>query len=144
MGYRKQKTILNLKFEEHPELEVRLRAFKVDELLKLTTTAQTMMGPDGKVNVSAVGTEDLELLFGKFADALLSWNLEEDVSQTEDVEDWQPVPTTLDGVKSQEIDFVMELIDVWMTAVAGVEAPLPEGSNSGETSRELSLPMEAV
>lgn len=142
MGYRRKKTVMNLKFEEHDGLEVRVRALTIDELLEMTKTAQAVMGSDGKVKQEMVGTEDLEELFSRFSDALLSWTLEEEL--VIDSDEWTPVPTTLQGVKSQEVDFVMELIDVWMTAVAGVEAPLPAGSNSGETSQELSLPMEAL
>lgn len=142
MGYRRKKTVMNLKFEEHDGLEVRVRALTIDELLEMTRTAQAVMGSDGKVKQEMVGTEDLEELFSRFSDALLSWTLEEEL--VIDSDEWTPVPTTLEGVKSQEVDFVMELIDVWMTAVAGVEAPLPAGSNSGETSQELSLPMEAL
>lgn len=142
MGYRRKKTVMNLKFEEHEGLEVRVRALTIDELLEMTKTAQTVMGKDGKVKQEMVGTEDLEELFSRFSDALLSWTLEEEL--VIDSDEWTPVPTTIEGIKSQEVDFIMELIDVWMTAVAGVEAPLPEGSNSGETSQELSLPMEAL
>lgn len=49
----------------------------------------------------------LEMVYAGFAEALISWNLE----------DWrtgEPVPPTLDGMLSQDSPFMLEVISAWL------------------------------
>lgn len=134
MGYRRQKTVHKLVFDDTQGdlagLEVRLHSLSVGALLDLSQLA------DGARSQQ----QDAERLFTEFANSLISWNLEDEVPDDTGV-GVRPVPATLDGVRSCDLDFVLRLVDAWMTAVAGVPAPLVGGSTSGGPSPEPSIPM---
>lgn len=126
MGYKRAQKVYKLKFAD-PEfegLEVRAKSIPTKLLMELSGI---------KFNKSAPGDE-INHMFGIFADALVEWNLED--------EDGNPVPATFDGVMSQDIDFVLDIIMAWMDAVAGVSEDLKEKLNSGEISLAESIPME--
>ena len=130
MGYVRDRKIYKLVFAD-PEfdgLEVRARGLTTAELLEMQA-----LEPTGN---EAEDATKLERQLQLFAGKLVSWNLEEP--------EGVPVPTTLDGVKTQELDFIMQVIDAWMRAVMGIAAPLGPPSNSGGTSLEASLPMEPL
>ena len=131
MGYVHKRTY-RLRFEDDLDgLVVRMRGLSVDGLLELTELAN-QAGPDGKgLDMSKVGR-----LFDAFADGLVEWNLEE--------EDGTAVPATREGVGQQEFGLVFKLVTEWMTAAAGVSAPLDTSSTSGASSVEASLPMELL
>lgn len=126
-GYKSKKKTYTLDFEGREDfdgLQVEAKGLSIDAYLKVSRLAE---GED------AQGLEDL---LANFAKALVSWNLED--------EDDNPVPANFEGVKSQDMDFIMVLIGEWMKAIAGVAAPLESDSNSGATSPAPSLPMEAL
>jgi hypothetical protein len=80
-----------------------------------------------------VGTERMLELF---AEKLVSWNAED--------EEGIPVPATMDGIRSQDLDLSLKIIDAWTDAIAGVSVPLPETSSAGQPSAlEASIPMDA-
>lgn len=83
--------------------------------------------------------EEIAALLAAFAEVLVSWNLEEPTGKPGKV---RPVPATLDGLKAQDLPFVVAIILAWMQAVAGVSTPLDETSNGG--GLEESLPMEVL
>lgn len=128
MGYRRNKTIYNLEFEDHPGLEVRAHAASVGYMLRIGQLA-------GR-RAEDVSDEDLEFFFTGFAKQLVTWNLEDD--------DGRPVPADLDGIKSQDLPFMWEILEGWIDATSGVAAPLGESSSSGKPSLEASLPMEPL
>lgn len=130
MGYKHQRKVYKLSFEDYEGLEVSVRSVNVDEFLELVH----MPTKDEKHAISK--DKDLEQLFKFFADNLVSWNLEDE----NDV----PVPTTYDGVKKQDLDFIMDIINGWQDAIGSVKSPLKESSNNGETSLVESLPMETL
>lgn len=134
-GYRREKKILKLTFAdgEFEGLEVRVKALSVDGLMTLTKLNEPL-----KDTVKSM--EMLEELFRFLADRLLSWNLEDDEAE-EGV--FVPVPATMEGVKRQDLEIIMAVVEAWMDVVARIDAPLDAGSSSGETSPVLSLPMEA-
>lgn len=131
MGYvRKQKTI-TLAFEdaEYAGLEVKMRRLSTGDYLKVQALQEL-------TEETAASTEELLLVF---ASNLVDWNLEEDVyGQT------QPVPMTLDGVKSQDLDFVLHVIGAWLQGMGGVSAPLEQPSHDGSTQLEASIPMATL
>lgn len=140
--YRRDRTVLNLQFDETElkGLEVNVRALNVGELIEMTEAGEGKIGPDGKVDVGSVNTDDLKTMFSMLGDALQSWNLE---FETEQEGIYEQVEPTLKGILTQEVDFIMEIINVWMTAVAGVEPELKDDLSSGGTSLELTrLPMD--
>jgi hypothetical protein len=130
-GYRRAAKVYKLKFteDEFTGLEVRAKSVPLGKFLDLTKLVDLQNG-------TALGPEQMEQirdLFTGFATALVSWNLQE--------EDGTDVPATLEGLYSQEFDFVLQIIMAWMEAIAGVAAPLVRSSNSGATIPEGSLPM---
>jgi hypothetical protein len=75
-------------------------------------------------------------LFETFATALVSWNLED--------EDGTPVSADLEGIQSQDMEFILAVVRAWLEAVSSVNAPLGEGSTGGGTSQVPSIPMETA
>jgi len=128
MNYTPTRKVHRLKFEDHEGLVVRARSVSIGTMLRL---AKLMKDVNEDPSV-------LEGMFHIFADALESWNVTE--------VDGGEVPATFDGVCSLDSDFVLEVLDGWMTAIAGVAAPLASSSNSGRPSHplEAGLPMGNV
>ena len=137
-GYRREPTTVKLRFED-PEmagLVVRMRSLSIGAYLELAELAGGVEGTPASVG------EQLQMvhkLFAAFASSLLEWNLEEDGPTGT-----YPVPPTLEGVKSQDLPFVLLILQEWMGAMAGPDRPLPAGSPSGGPSPELSIPMEPL
>jgi hypothetical protein len=76
--------------------------------------------------------DQLDDLFGAFAELLKEWNVEDD--------DGQPVPTSVDGLKSLPPDLANDIVSTAAAVLAGVPDPLPEGSADGKPSAVASLP----
>ena len=133
MGYKRPTKVLKLNFED-PEMKglvVRVKSVKLGKLLGLVKLVS--------LDTEKLTPEDLALIddvFQTFADSLVSWNVEDD--------DDQPVPPTLDGVYSQDLDFIMEIVAAWVDGLTGVSDPLAGRSRGGGTSQEASLPMEVL
>jgi hypothetical protein len=132
-GYQRKKKIYKLIFadEEMNGLEVRCHSISIETMLELTALA----GLAGKA-LSEFTTDDYDsvnTVFEAFSGALVSWNLED--------EDGNPVPATLEGVKTQDLDFIDVIIKAWMERVAGISDPLARNSTAGQRSLEASIPM---
>lgn len=69
----------------------------------------------------------LARLFGGFAGVLESWNV---------TRKGEPVPATLDGVRSLDMMFVLDIIGAWITGTTSAGDDLGKGSASGMTSQE--------
>jgi hypothetical protein len=131
MGFRPEKKVFNIKFaEDHPlhGLEARASSLKFGEFMDMTAMA-------------GVTIEDLQqdpeqatAMYDRFVECLLSWNLE-------DPETGEPTPTTMDGLRSHDLDLVNDLVMAWMDGVASVAPPLPASSISGSSSPVAQLPM---
>lgn len=108
---------------------------------KLVRSGVLRKSDDGGADEEAV-----EAVFQLVADNLVSWNLEEDDTEDDDgnVVPGGPVPTTLDGVMSLELDPVVEILNQWLEGIASVPGPLAPSSSGGEPSAELSIPMESL
>jgi hypothetical protein len=122
-------------------LVIRARSLPVGRLLELITMS-------GKVEQGATELDGDQLgavtgLFDGFAEALVSWNLEEPVydDQGEETGESVQVPTTTAGMLSQDLDVVMRIVMSWLEAASGAAAPLGAGSNGGGTSPAPSIPM---
>ena len=132
MGYQRKRRVYRLDFEGDPVLdglEVRARSLNLGEFLATSRLAGMAAG-----GVTPEDVDVFEGLFATFAGALVSWNLEDD--------EGRPVPATLDGVKAQDVDFVMPIVNAWFKAIAGVASPLGPPSSAGVPSLEASIPME--
>lgn len=134
MGYKPNRTMYKLDFSETElaGLEITARGSTVSGLMELAGLAGDLDGLD----TATAGDmkelmEKLRKMFAPFARVLDSWNVEDD--------DGAPVPATLDGLLSQELPFVKEVIEAYVSELAAAPPPLPGSSGSGATSPEASL-----
>ena len=121
MGYEARRTF-KLVFPDLEGLEVRAKSVPMDVYLKLNS-------------MHGSGLETTEVMLQRFQECLVDWNV---------TDDGEPVPTTLEGVKSVEPELIMAIVDAWMDAINGVSAPLAKPSSDGEPSLEASIPMESL
>lgn len=132
MGFKAKKKLYRLTFTDDTDmagLEVTMSSVSMGTLLDLqemSTRADEVAGDKA----------EFRKVIEVFVGAMLSWNLEDD--------DDQPVPVSVDGVLTQDPDFMMGIITAWTKAISGVADPLGAGSTSGAPSPEGSIPMEPV
>ncbi|NUO42430.1 MAG: hypothetical protein HOV82_10360 [Streptomyces sp.] len=119
MGYRPKRKIFALDFTgtEYEGLEASVRALTVGEELELNEMEFT---PDQVVKA--------------LVQRLVSWNVED--------EQGQPVPTSYEGVCTQDGGMVLAILNALRQVNSGVPDPLPQSSPSGEPSPAASIPME--
>lgn len=137
-GYVRKRRVYRLRFEDEEldGLVVKVRSASVGRLLEFMRFLAGLSDDD-------LTTEDVEkfaALFESFAEVLEEWN----VLYADGPNKGQPVPATLEGVRSQDGDFVMDIMRVWFQAVTQPPAPLPATSSAGGPSAALSLPMEPL
>ncbi|MCX4778175.1 hypothetical protein [Streptomyces sp. NBC_01264] len=127
MGYKPKRKIYNLDFAgtDHEGLQVSIRGLNTGQYMDLF---------EAKAEAEAGG--ETNNLLTIMASRLVSWNVEDD--------DDQLVPPTLDGIKTQDLDLNLAIVNAWTTAMAGVPAPLEQPSTSGGSSLEASIPMEVL
>jgi hypothetical protein len=131
MGYRREPKMYRLQFED-PEfdgLEVMVRSLPVGEFLALGRLQGAIDKDDPDIN-------EVEKLFKVFADKLVGWNLEDQAGTK--------VAANLNGLKSQDLDFVLAIIGAWVNAMGGVSPELGKGSTSGANSLVAGIPTEAL
>jgi hypothetical protein len=128
MGFEAPQKAYRLNFAETglAGLEVTAGSLPLGEFLKVSELAAAKDDPQGAANSA-------KQLFETFAGSLLSWNL---------TRDGEPVPATYDGILGQDLDFMMKIVLAWVSAMADVDTPLPNGSSGGAASAlEHSIPM---
>lgn len=130
MGFEAPRKIYKLIFadEDMEGLEVRVRTTSMGNILAMAEL-------DG-MDAAHLSPEDIIKLresFGFLADALVSWNLEED---------GVAVPTTVDGLLSQDPEFIFGIIKAWTGVMTTVPAPLAPPSQDGSQLPGVSIPME--
>jgi len=134
-GYKRERKVYRLTFED-PDLagfEITVRGLSSAGFLRLTKAAAAAQGID-PANMKDVAGAVVPVgdMFTMLAENTLEWNLEDDDG---------PVPVTVAAVLDQDFEFVMRIVDAWMTAVGGVAPPLPASSNGGGRFPEASIPM---
>jgi hypothetical protein len=129
MGYKPPKKTYKLKFEnpDRDGLEVYTKPVSLGEQMHFAELSQRADNDD-----LAAFEELLQMLAGNIE----SWNLEDDEDQ--------PMPVSVESLKAQERNLVLEIIEGWFQAQTGVPAPLSGGSTSGDTSQVVSIPMETL
>ncbi len=137
--YQPKRKLYQLRFEDHPGFEVTMRGLSIDGFMSLARSAAKTQGLD----MSALkgpeleqAMDDIDGLFTRFASSLKAWNLDDD--------DGRPVGADLDGVRSQDLDFILEVTMAWMDAIASVDPTLPQPANGHGTFPEESIPMEPL
>jgi len=139
-GFEVDTDVLRLVFEDDLEgMVVRIESMSTGDMLDLTKAAAHLARKFGRdfdmSNLEPADLESMSVLFERFAEALVEWNLEKKKV---------PIPATLAGVRSLKQSLTMRLIMAWMQAGSGVPDPLAGGSGSGGTFPEASLPMEPL
>lgn len=130
MAFKRKRKVYKLDFEgtEYEGLEVKVRGLTTGEYLDI-------------VSLSAPGAEEgdkeTEGMLRMFADHLVFWNLE-------DEETGEIVPTTYDGVKTNDFVMNMYIINAWTTAIASVPERAEKKSEPGESSLVESIPTETL
>lgn len=127
MGFKRVKKVYNLVFaaEDMQGLEVKAHSMPLGDLMAMADVLD---------NLDKASIDDVDGVLATFAQVLVSWNLEDD--------DDRPIPATLDGLKSQDQEFVFGIVMSYVNAVSGVSAPLPQTSPGGEPSLVASIPMD--
>lgn len=135
MGYKPKRTVYRLKFQdaEFDGLEVDATSLPVGELLQLIDIAVSLPRDADHKKLTPEQMKMVRDLFEGFARALKRWNVEDD--------DDRPVPATVEGLYSQELTFVMQIIGAWMETIGSVNKDLGKASTSGLQFPEGSLPM---
>jgi hypothetical protein len=140
-GFVRERKVYKLTFRDH-ELEglvVRARSVPLGvflDLMELASSAglDTIEELDWS-NLPEGAADAIRRLLEEFGRALVEWNLEDENG---------PVPATFEGLAGQDLDLAMEIIEAWMTAIAGVAGPLGQSSPDGKPSLAGSLPMEPL
>ena len=107
--------------EDLAGIEITVRSLTTGQLIELQEAQQSGMH---------------EKFTNMLAEKLVDWNVED--------EDGTPVPATLEGVRSMDLEFNNKVIDVWTDAVFGIRRPLSKPSADGQPSVEASIPMETL
>lgn len=132
MGFKAKKKLYLLRFAEDTDmagLEVTMSSVSMGALLDLQEMST-------RADEVAKDKTEFRKVIEVFAGAMIGWNLLDDFDE--------PVPVTVDGVLTQDPDFIMSVITAWTKAIAGVADPLGAGSTSGAQSRAALPPMEPI
>lgn len=148
MGYVPKDKVFLLDFEdtEYDGLTVRMIGQTVGELLDSIAVSDDT---DYEALKSAASAGDMAAvraglgalhdrtvgMYETFCNHLISWNVE--------TQDGRPVPTTLDGVKSQDTMFIRDIMAAWRKGTTSVSQNLGTPSNDGDSGKmPLGIPME--
>jgi hypothetical protein len=135
MGFKPERLEYDLSFEGDLEgLEVTMRSVSLEQYLK-ASAAHRLTDVRGRA-WTAEDKAAMTDLYEAFADALESWNVEDD--------NGDPVPAGRAGVFAQDLQFLLPVALAWLRAMAGIEPDLGKDLSSGGISPEASLPMEAL
>lgn len=131
MSFKRKRKVYVLDFEgtEYEGLEVKVRGLTTGEYLEI-------------VSLSAPGTEgdkETEGMLRMFSNHLLSWNLTDDSDGEE-----KPVPTTYEGVTSNDFVMNMVIINAWTNAIASVPEATEKKLTAGENALVESIPTQAM
>lgn len=128
MGFQRKRKVYKLDFAgtEYDGLEVKVQGLTTGEYLELVTLT-------GATSETENETEKLLKLFAKH---LIWWNLTD--------EEDEPVPSDLDGIKSNDVPMSMKIIDAWTEAMISVPASTEKKSLAGDPSLVASIPTDSL
>lgn len=127
MGFQRKRKVYKLDFDgtEYDGLEVKVSGLTTGEYLDI-------------IGLAATGTEgsgETDAMLKMFARHLISWNLEDDNI---------PVPSTYDGIKSNDLTMNLFIINAWTDAIGNVPKDTGKELPDGESSLVASIPMEIL
>lgn len=129
MAFKRKRKVYKLDFAgtEYDGLEVKVRGLTTGEYLEL-------------ISLSAPGTEgeskETDGMLRLFASHLVSWNLVDD--------DDEPVPSTFEGIKTNDLTMNMAIVNAWTDAMVEVPASTEKKSPTGVDSLVESIPTETL
>lgn len=131
-GFKPKRTLYTLDFSdtELAGLEATARGASMGELIEILEGADQvaeLKELDEQADAAKIAAQLREMV-APFARKLVAWNLLDD--------DDEPVPASLDGLLTQELDFVVVLITAYGQAMTQAPPPLPASSLSGAISPE--------
>lgn len=137
MGYRPERNAYRLVFED-PAMDglvVRMKSVPVGQLMAIQEAAESLSDAD---DLTPADLGNVASILEIFADALLEWNVEDEVGAA--------VPPTLEGVKTQEVMFIAEVMKPWLAGHRQVQAPPTplRVVHEPEEIDEADLPVEAL
>jgi hypothetical protein len=134
MGYTNSR-VIRLRFPDRDGLIVRMRPLTMGTMRWFIRNGPALAALEGMKPSELTDDQAgmLAHLFEIFAEHLMSWNLEDEDSETGER---TPVGTALDGVDSQEPAFIQEIMNHWMATCTAVAPPLSQGSPNGGPSPE--------
>lgn len=129
MGFKRKRKVYQLDFAdtEYDGLVVKVRGLTTGEYLDLVS----LSAPEDEASKETEGM--LKLL----ATHLVSWNLEDDDSE-------EPVPTTYEGIRSNDFTMNMAIINAWTSALTTLPERAEKKSVSGESALVESIPTQAM
>lgn len=137
MGFEPPRTVLKLQFEA-PELnglEVGMYVPSLGEFERLTGMAGELGPIADQGELTDEQAREVVSLYATLSEYMKSWNV---------TRGGVPVPTTMAGLRTQELTFLNTILKSWLTAVGDVDAPLASGSSSSPTPDLSSIPMEPL
>lgn len=137
MGFEPSRTVLQLVFEAPSldGLEVSMYVPSLGEFERLTAMSGELSDAAANGSLSAGQAKEAVSLYETLAEYMKSWNV---------TRDGEPVSTTIDGLRTQEVLFLNTIMGAWMKAVGEVDAPLGSGSPSSPPPDLSSMPMEPL
>jgi hypothetical protein len=136
MGHRREDNIYRLRFAD-PDMDgliVRARPASVGVAMDMMGLADLVdKGPSA---ISADQVKTVVNVFREFASALIEWNREDT--------EGNPVPATLEGIRSEDMQFMLKVVTAWANAGDSVPAPLGQKSNGGGQLAAVSIPTETL
>jgi hypothetical protein len=137
MGFEPPRTVLKLVFEapELEGLEVRMYVPSLGEFERLTGMAGELAEVVAEGDLTSEQAKEVMSLYDTVAEYMKSWNV---------TRNGEPVPTTMEGFRTQEVGFLNTIVTSWLGAVGDVDAPLASGSPSLPTPDLSSIPMEPL
>lgn len=158
MGYRPEHRIYSIEFEGYPGLLVRSRSISLGKLMSVLSSADDIKG---------MSTEEAQRhpAFVSFADALVEWNVDHpelepsdtpptalelldgpsEVCPTCGLKPGDPLSASLAGLFCLDLDFVMDMIMGWVTALTRVsQGKAPSLTNGGSAQQETMTRLGAL
>ncbi len=133
-----KRKILNISFEkdsEHHGLEIRAGSVSFGRILAIADQAEALRAGNA-IDAARGGLASAREFVDEFTGALISWNAVD--------EDGQDIPPTREGLLSQDIEWVLDILLTWFDSMVSVPSPLGESSTSGKPFPEESMPMEPL
>jgi hypothetical protein len=143
MGYQPEAKQYQLIFADREGLEVVARGTSLGKLMELSRM---------DIRVGQSDPEQAMAIFLEFDDCLMMWNVDHPALSKRNtvtdehgvitckkcgLEPGAPLPSDVDGMLCLEMDFIMDIILGWMSAIARVSDPKGvNSSNGGRTSLE--------